>query len=171
MVIGMALFTYSIVNIANDPLGDIISYLQGGSTLLALVSGFIFIVNGYKKNAAAYYKGYVLILLIAEAITTCVAITYDASYLIKFARIAAVILFTILAVGKDLGKRKSIIISVALLVIEIAILANTIVLILPYLSATSIPYLFDPIGHVILAITTIFMVCGKYIDKDSRGAK
>lgn len=171
MVIAIGLVVFSIVNIANDPLGDIISYLQGGSALLALISGFIYIISGYKKNAAAYYKGYVWILLIAEGIAMCVSISNGTNYIVKFVKMATVVLFTILATGKDLGKKKSYSLAGTLFVIEVALLVRSLIKFLPGIDATLLPYIFEPIEHVVLTITTIFMVCGKYIDKESRGAK
>ena len=170
MAIAIGLVVFSIVNIANDPLGDIISYLQCGSALLALISGFIYIISGYKKNAVAYYKGYVWILLIAEGIAACVAISYGNSYIIKFAKMACVILFAMLATGKDMGKKRSYNIAGILLIIEVALLVHYLIKYLPGIDATLLPYIFEPIEHVVLTITTIFMVCGKYIDKESRGA-
>lgn len=173
MLIAIVLVVFSIVNIANDPVALVnnIPYYQCGSTLLALASGFIYIISGYKKNASAYFKGYVWILLIAEGIGACVAIKYGNSYIIKFAKMACVILFTMLATGKDMGKKRSFSIAGTLLVIEVALLIHYLIKYLPGIDATLLPYIFDPIEHVVLTITTIFMVCGKYIDKETRGAK
>lgn len=175
MVIGIALYIFSILQIRNNSFGDasttVIVYIQSFAALCALISGFLYMLNGYKKNAAAYYKGYVWILLIAEGVAATHAISFAPSYFAKLAWILVIILFTILAVGKDLGKEKSFTISGILLAIEIGLFIYSIVSVISFLSVKTIAYIIDPIEHIILTITTMFMVCGKYVDKESRGTK
>ena len=174
IVLGLGFYVYTLFGL-KDAFPDTKDAVFVGvftvATVCALVSGFLYLIHGYKKNAAAYFKGYVWILLIAEGIGACVAIKNGNSYIIKFAKMACVILFTMLATGKDMGKKRSFSIAGTLLVIEVALLIHYLIKYLPGIDATLLPYIFDPIEHVVLTITTIFMVCGKYIDKETRGAK
>ena len=175
MIIGIVLYVFSIFQIKNDVFSDAttktIIYIQSIAALCALISGFLYMANGYKKNAVAYYKGYSWILLAAEGLAATRAISFAPSYIAKLAWILAIILFTILATGKDLGKTKSFSIAGLLLVIECGLFIYSTVSVISFVSVETIAYIIDPIEHIILTITTAFMVCGKYLDKESRGAK
>ena len=172
MVLGLCFYVYTLINVKNATSTTsflIIGIAQCSAAIFALISGFLYLTHGYKKDAVAYYKGYVWILLIKEIITT-VAGNISSSYLIKFVWIIDLVLLTILTVGKDLGKTKSFTLVGLILVGKFILLINQF-LSLKTSGLLGTAIVLDLIGQIILTITTGLMVCGKYLDKESRGAK
>ena len=172
MVLGLCFYAYSLSRVKESLLftrGFIVGSLQSITAILTLVSGFLYLTHGYRKNAAAYYKGFVWILLIKEIIST-VAGNTSSVYLNKFIWTICLVLLTILTVGKDLGKTKSFTLVGLILAGKIILLINYIS-IMDALGAAGISVVMDMVGQIILTITTALMVCGKYLDKESRGAK
>lgn len=76
---------------------------------------------------------------------------------------------TILTVGKDLGKTKSFTLVGFILLGKIIILVSTLSS-MKTIGLLETAVIVDLIGQIILTITTGLMVCGKYLDKDLRGA-
>ncbi len=173
MIAGLCFYVYSItqLNVVYDNKTNItISLFQAVSAILALVSGFLYLVNGYKKNAAAYYKGYVWIVLIADMFATVAGITEASSYLLKSIWAVSLILLAILATGKDLGSTKSYTIAICILLCKVVLLVASFSY-RQVLGSAFIPVILDLIAQIVLTVSTTLMVCGKYIDKESRGAK
>lgn len=79
-------------------------------------------------------------------------------------------MLTIMAVAKDLGKTKTLIVAL------ICILCRVILLILSLCNlkifgTAALGLLGNDIVNILFAITTAFMVMGKYLDKTERGTK
>ena len=173
MAAGLSFYIYSIAQIFSlysDATYIVISLCQSISAVFALISGFLYLVKGYKKNAAAYYKGYVWIILIADMFAAIVGISVVTSYVVKIIWAIGLILLAVLATSKDLGKAKSITIAVCI------ILCKTVLLIVALsiysvLDPVFVPVVMDAASQLVLTFTTTFMVCGKYLDKAARGAK
>ena len=173
MLFGLCSYLYSIAKInaiSSDMRYIVISLCQSISAIFALISGILYLVKGYKKNAATYFKGYVWIALIADMFATIVGITNIGSYFLKAVWAVGLILLAILATSKDLGKTKSYAIAICIFICK-AILLGVTLSGYSILGPAFIPVVFDAVAQIILTVTTSFMVCGKYIDKDSRGAK
>ncbi len=173
MALGLCFYVYSffqIENVYDNATNKIISVFQAGTAILALISGFIYLVKGYKKNAAAYFKGYVWIILIADMFAVIVGITEAASYFCKIVWAAALILLAVLAAGKDLGKTKSFAVAGLILLCKVVLLIP-IIMDRSILGAAFVPVILDMIAQIVRTITTGFMVCGKYLDKAERGTK
>ena len=172
MVLGLCFYVYSLLEIKGAFSGAnfiIFAVINTITAACALISGILYLTHGYKKNAAVYYKGYVLILLINE-IFTAVLGNVNESYLFKFVCIINLVLMTILTVGKDLGKTNSFTL-VGLILIGKTILLINLISVSQAVGSMDVNMLLGMVGQIILTITTALMVCGKYLDKESRGAK
>ena len=171
MVLGLCFYVYSLSGI-KDVFAEkfiIIAVFQTTTAIFALISGILYLTHGYKKNAVSYYKGYVWIILVNEIFST-ISGTFDESYFLKFVWIIDLVLLTILTVGKDLGKTKS------FTLVGFILLGKTILLIdfvgkIQILGSIGVNAMLGMVGQLVLTITTGLMVCGKYLDKESRGAK
>ena len=172
MVLGLCLYVYALTK-AKSVLTTTSAYLIGILptiiAILALISGFIYLVHGYKKNAAAYYKGFVWILLIKEIITT-VSGNIMSSSLLMYVRVIDLVLLTILTVGKDLGKTKSLTLVGLIFVGKMIVFVNYLIS-LQSLGLGVTARGVDSIGQIILTVTTCLMVIGKYLNKAERGTK
>lgn len=131
---------------------------------VALEIGFIYLLNGYSKNAAIYYKTFLLMIAIVnvfDAIGCIVAQGFGLALIIKIIKI---ILLVGLVFWKDQGKRYSWMMFIILLVIDL----------------TSSLF-FDPVAGAVLyrvllslcrllnTATVGLAILGKYKDKVSRG--
>lgn len=173
LALGICFYVYSffqIENVYDNATDKIIAVFQAGTAILALISGFIYLVKGYKKNAAAYFKGYVWIILIADMFAVIVGITEATSYFCKIVWAVALILLAVLAAGKDLGKIKSFAVAGLILLCKV-ILLITVITNHSILGVAFVPVLLDMIAQIVRTITTGLMVCGKYLDKAARGTK
>ena len=162
----------------------LVSFAQGASALniastvlniLALAAGCVYLIAGYTKKAHLCYKIFMWLFMIAEMIecTSVFSIGIDLPAFSVFRKVFALAVVILLGGAKDYGKVKSIIISVALVVLNVYTVIAAILAMSRFtgteLSAEAM--LFDAIGQLILASTAALMVCGKYLDKAARGAK
>lgn len=140
--------------------------------IVALFLGGLYLLFGYKKNAAVYYKAFMVILVIAQAIV-CYRQTVSTISILPSAvilNIISLIMLVVLATGKDLGKARSYLIVTILLVCRLTILTLDIIY---FRGATNTGFsVFSyAVSNVLLAGTAAFMVTGKYLDKAARGTK
>ena len=144
-----------------------ISYI---SEIIALISGIIYLAFGYKKNAAVYYKVFMVILVFVQSIICYRQMVGKVSPRAAITSIISLLMIAILATGKDLGKVKSYSIVSILLICRLLIVVFDINAFgaMPDTGFTIISF---AISDVLLAGTTAFMVLGKYLDKEARGTK
>lgn len=139
--------------------------------VISLLFGIIYILNGHSKNVAKDYKMFMLFYAISTLFAVMVPsldLVNGRSGLPLYAAIvidlATSICAFVLAFGKDLGHKKSILfVLVALFVSVIKLFINTIDLDLSH----SIP----TIAHLMQAIIAYLFVSAKYEDKEARGTK
>lgn len=145
-------------------------YFSTAASAAALLAGFFYMTLGYKKDAASYYKIYMWVLVIAEALNAAMigTVGYE-SALWAVLKSAVLVLFVVLAVGKDLGKTKSTVFALLLVAIQIGFVAWSIVTISDPHKSNAMFILCDNVCQLILAGTTGLMVCAKYLDKTARG--
>ena len=142
-----------------------------GLKIVSIVCGLVYAISGYKKNAAKYYKGFMILQLVTRIVDTFIdlystityADKYGSSYYTTVFKFIIVICIAILAFAKDFGKKKSLIAAYTLLICDVAVFIrmittynNDIVLAFTYL---------------LLGIITVIFVEAKYIDKEARGTK
>lgn len=150
--------------IASDLGLKTVSYV---TEIVALVSGILYISFGYRKNAAFFYKMFLVVLTISQAVFAAREMTMTLSVPLVDAilMIVSLIMIVILATGKDLGKVNSAVVVGALIVCRV------IALILDIVAQEGFPVLSYTVSDLLLAITAAFMIFGKYIDKAQRGSK
>lgn len=139
--------------------------------ILAFVFGFIYLILGFKKNAATYYKLFMWCLVISTVFSVCMItrVTEHNNFVLLLLCVRLV-LFTVLAVGKDLGKNTTYILIYVLLAISIYAGFDSLQLAKTG-STFGIGASLDNIVQALLVGTAGIMVAEKYIDKASRGAK
>lgn len=140
--------------------------------LLSLTAGLYYSLCLYKKSAANYYKFFIIVYLltildgiIVHTINVLVNLTASFDFVYALCIVSA-ILVCVLAFAKNLGKKKSYILVLANLVL------NVILVICQLLNLSNAQQLPATLwGMFILSWLCVVFVAGKYADKDSRGAK
>ena len=138
--------------------------------LAMLIVGTLYLIKGYTKRAAVYYKLF-LILNVAVCVLT---IFIDLRFyrvntwmlIISVLNACKIILLLLLACGKDLGEKKT------WMIFYILLAADGLKLILAILNMISIGFDFSFAGYVTALIsdgTIGLAIRGKYENKKSRG--
>ncbi len=147
-----------------------LSYFDNSFGVLAILVAFIYVLGGYKKNDAAYYKIFMILVcitnlfvLITDLITTQ-SVAY-ASPISGLLRTVVLVNLVILSFAKDLGKNTSIGLASGVFGIS---LINLIRLAILYSQFNMI--IVDVVGTS-LAFLVLLLVIGKYMDKTERGTK
>lgn len=140
--------------------------------LVALASGVLYTVYGYKKSSAEYYKIFMLFFCLSALISflTSVNITFTRTTLgVNVGTISLVASFIIticaylLAFGKNLGVKKSINLGFVIIGLNLFKFVSG-------LGATK-PIIVAGLANLVLSFITLIFVSAKYADKASRGAK
>lgn len=170
MAIALMISVISMVKVlqTNTNESDSLYYFLVNITkILALLSGIYYIVNGYKKADANYYKMFVFFLLAYEIVFDANNMLVGSDLLRAYSMLISLVLIAVLAVGKNLGKRNTFIYAGVVFVCKVI---NCVTDIKSYLAVSSIDLmsLSYLLSNIILALTIIFMAVGKYIDKAQR---
>jgi hypothetical protein len=147
--------------------------LTGCTTLMVMVmllTGVLYLVRGYKKNAAVYYKAFILLMVLVtliDFITNMVCTTMNVLLIIRCVLFVIKIIFLLLlAFGKDLGRKKTWIILYVIIGLDIA----GMIVMLIIMSGTGFDFsLIGVIAALVADVTLGLAIHGKYDDKDSRG--
>lgn len=151
--------------------GSILGSLCHILEFLCLGTGITYFLRGYKKSAASYYKFFMYTFLVMVFVQTVRHMVELGSLNIFNACLYLIplVMITTLAVAKDLGKTKSYIVAVILLISYIIPFAFAIPLAMEKDLIAAIGLLSSDIANILIAITSLLMVVGKYIDKTERG--
>ena len=159
----------------------VVAQVQSVVCIVALTFGVFYAVKGYKKNGAKNYKGFMVLYffnnLLSIAAPLSIEISTDTFRLVSAVTLAGNIIITIcaliLALGKDLGKKRSLALSYTILG------TNLIKLITVILDLEKNPNITDTkslayaiiayVSNLLLAAILCIFVNGKYIDKQERG--
>ena len=169
------ILVFNLLLIAIAVVLSVISISGSGATTTRLVSTIIklasllfagfYIVSGYRKNAAKYYKVYGILYMFSIVLTLIACIKNTSSTLAIICNTLPVIGILALVFVKDFGKTKALITCAILVLLQIVcvILANaegdpTIVKINIFMSMD-------------LACLLGIMTYAKYLDKAERGTK
>jgi len=140
-----------------------IRMLSSAVRILAMIVGILYLVSGYKKSSAGYYKLFFCLMTIALAFRLLVFITNKESTLRIIGAVITIIVAIVLMVGKNLGRNVSVALLAFLIIIDI-------LLMLPInLSGVSFGQLGGELSMFMLYGTAGFMIAAKYIDKALRG--
>jgi len=132
--------------------------------ILVVLSGAYYCFAGYKKNGSLFYKMFVwlyainhifvIIYLVKNGLSTFIATTNMVSY-------GALV---VLAVGTDLGKKKSYIAAAVVLFCQLAAL----IFLLIYPEFTDSSTILAPVAKALVSVLLGFIVIAKYRDKEHR---
>lgn len=149
--------------------------------LLILGFGFFYFINGYKKDAASFYKYYTLlfafrIFLSVISVDALFDVNGIGGFPLKI--LMALLPYTpvlILALVKDLGKKKSFTLSGIVFAWYFLCLVATIVISasgsLNVLAMLNTMNLIKSGTMVVFSALLVVMTIAKYQDKDARGTK
>ena len=137
------------------------------SDIVASAVAFFYICRGYTKEYAEEYKTCMLIAAINALAVAVIATTEKTSIISLVMCIIAFGDIVILAFGKDLGKKKSTICCIVLVLIR---LAGFIASFIPSDGGAILnPARTLIIAQIALAILISLVTYAKYLDKDARG--
>lgn len=148
--------------------------LNGCSTMvvtLMLITGILYLVRGYKKNAAVYYLAFILLLVLVNLLVILIDILYahmSVLLIIKCSLYAMkIVILLIMAFGKDLGSKRT----WALLYVVVALDIAAMIVMLIYMSQNGFDFaLMGVIAAIVADVTIGLAIRGKYADKASRGS-
>ena len=162
--VGVALCTYGCIFDSSTVFDKIALILK----ITALVSSFIYLIKGYKKEVDKCYKIFMWILGISEIIGNASILNkgIQIPFFQGFISVLMFAAFVLIIAANDYGKVKSNIISIVLVV-----LTAFKALSLTVSSGINSMLTIISICHFIFALITAIMVKVKYIDKEARGAK
>lgn len=149
------------------------------ATILGVLFAIFYILYGHSKNAAVYFKIFLLLLTIAE-LTRIVAVgglVFDSvtdECLSIFICCVTFACYIILTCVKDLGKVKSLCICGLVLVIKLFFLISLIVREKNFIGTSannSLEVLLIPSVQCLVTILLSLLMIEKYIDKEARGTK
>ena len=133
--------------------------------IVAMMIGLIYLVTGYKKSSANYYKYFFVMLILAEISRLLVLFVRDSNILLLISGSVSVMLSIVLLAKKDLGRNRSLIVLFVLIVIEL------VIGIFMALQNVTLGQLGSDFSMLMLLGTAGFMISAKYIDKELRGTK
>ncbi len=137
---------------------------------LAVLSGFFYVLVGYKKNDSLFFKLFMFLVCLESAFTIVkdIMIAQEIGSTSPVSVILGTIIcvnLVILAFATDLGKQTSIGLAAAVLGVTII---NHVRLLVLYFSFSSV---ISTVVHLALALLVLLLVLGKYLDKTERGTK
>ena len=134
--------------------------------IAALVFGIVYLLRGYEKNAAGFYKAYLLIVT-AVFVLRAVAVLYIfQSFTINLLlSIINIVLFLVLAFWPNLGKRATWILFIVLVILNLVggfLWTNSG-------SDVAVFRVISVLSRLLFLGTVGLNIRGKYEDKDARG--
>ena len=149
-----------------------IDYALSVAKVLSLLSGSLYALYGYKKEAAKYYKGFMFLYFVSVLISIYGEITYldyiewSSSMLSTYANFARFIPILLLTFIPNFGEKKSKICAYILFGLSLFIFARAVIL-----YGSSVLYVANWLSEVAASAIACIFVNEKYADKTSRGAK
>ena len=134
--------------------------------IAVLVFGGFYIVKGYTKGAAKYYKLFGLIYALKLISHILTSITNPGMTFANVCNIVSLVIVLVLLLVKNLKKTKSLILCGILVVVNVVMLLNTIIS-GDYLAIT----IMNHIVNLDLACLYGTLTYAKYLDKTERGTK
>ena len=170
-ILMVSTFIVAIYPIIENPSGPFLTKLSYLLLIAALVLGFIYAILDYRKQDAKYYRGFMWAYFVSSVIhlVNMVSSSTVLAY-IAFLNIIAIVFITMLTTCKDLGKQTSYIIASGLLLCRIIPLVRYFAS-GRFQAQNVLGVVSGSLITIMLAANAFLMVAGKYIDKDSRGAK
>ena len=159
---------FSVIGITNAEMNitRIISHI---AAITCLVFAAFYILNGYTKNAAKYYKVYGALLASIFLISVLSGSVNSRSSIGIMAASLSLVIVLVLLLSENLGKSKSFVLCGLLVIINIVF---PIYVITPMMARGSSDYsLITPLVKIDLVCLYGIMTYAKYLDKAERGTK
>lgn len=144
----------------------VMAKIAAGASVCALICGIVYFAKGGKKNAAGFFRAYVILYGISELLTVSAVLTaLDDGYIPSvMLTVLCFGILSILAEAKDLGKTRSCIFS-GIITLARLVWFILILILFPYgLAAVA-----ASAASFALAYTLQVMILAKYADKEDRG--
>lgn len=153
----------SVMYVAINSELDILYIVETVSCLFSLLYAFVYLINGYKKDFAKYYK----VAMIVNAINALVVTALSSNEATKYISIISCAIcfgaITTLALAKNLGKNTS------LLLCGIVIVLRTMGIISAFIAHVSMNIdLIIMLSQLVLSLVILLATIAKYVDKDER---
>lgn len=157
----------TITSVIMNNVLDSISLIGLCFVLISLLFGFVYLILGFSKDLSKIYKTCILIGTLNALMSIVLSLkeTYNTVALIT--TVIAFGLYVVLLVGTNLGKVKSYVLCILIIIIRImGIVAN-------YMLVKDIlhPQVLNIIGQLAIILMVFIATSAKYIDKENRGSK
>ena len=162
LVLIVAALVLTALAIAHDD-SNLASQVSCLFKIAALIYAAYYIFAGFSKDAAKYFKTFAAIFALAEIASLANLGMSANSYFATLVATLSLSAILVLLFSKDLGKKKSLMISAALIVFTV------ISLIMALANAVAIIVWGPLAATVVLACLFFIMTFAKYVDKASRG--
>ena len=167
-VVGIGIYVYLCV--AFSSIDSSIILVRFIANIIAFVAGFVYLLKGYSKQASAYYKVFMWLVLVSQIVETSSIITANTTLFDAFKNTINIVLFTLLAGAKDYGKKNTYALAIAVIVFNVYAVIDVAIVAASFGTMAKM-VVIDRLGQLVLAIVAGLMVCGKYADKTARGTK
>lgn len=168
IIIALVLRIYNIVLFDSSFIGYLISI----ASILALISAFVYAIQGYKKDSAVNYKAFMFLTFATYLIDAGGEMLYlddpafNWSMLSTYANFARVIPMFLLTFIMNFGEKKSKICSYIVFALCLFIFVRTCIV-----YSTDFSYVTLTLTNFVNSAVAVVLVNEKYVDKASRGAK
>ncbi len=154
----------SVLSIVNEN-GTIACQICGVFNIYALLFAGYYILAGYKKNAAKFYKVYALLFAISQSILLFYICSLTTEFILIFLTALALSVILTLLFGRNMGKK------VSLILCGILVLFAVLLLIFLLIYVNKLILLECSIVNLILVSLCFVLTYAKYVDKATRNAK
>ena len=153
---------FSCCSIVNSK-GDLIAQIAHSFNIFASVFAAFYILSGYRKNSAKYYKDFGIFLALSQTAFIC-KMADNRLYTNLVINAIKLIVILVLVLSENLGKTKSLVLSGALVI-------SNVVNVLGLPTNSDITHYYGIVTAIIIYFLYFVMTYAKYLDKASRGAK
>lgn len=167
IVLIIGVLVLGIMRISNPIFSSTFDKVNIVVDFVALAFGFAYLITGYKKDSAIFYKGFMILFVLSSlfsCITDIIAQTIKGSSYITSIFLTFVFFGVIvLAFIQDLGSNVSFVIVGIIIAIDLFLLIYTLI------AMGDINYIAFSASNFVTACTAATMIFAKYIDKAKRG--
>ena len=153
---------FSCYSIANSK-GDLIAQIAHLFNIFALLFAAFYILSGYRKNSAKYYKDFGIFLALSQTAFIC-KMAENGLYTNLVINAIKLIVILVLVLSENLGKTKSLVLSSVLVV-------SNIINVLGLPANSDIAHYYGIVTAIIIYFLYFVMTYAKYLDKASRGTE
>lgn len=162
LMLGSLVF-YLVCN--SNATGGVANFIDIMLTVIAYISGVLYLIFGFKKEYAVFYKLFMIALLAETAfsiVRNFIAGGQPSIFMLVI-DIITLAMIVILAFVKDIGRTKAILFAIILIICKL------VPMIIAIVQSHDLAEISRSIAGFLLAGTTAILVTEKYLDKADRG--